>query len=103
MQTRQFMFAFGIALALGGAVAVSSAMIPIPFVGINELDPALRTERIPYYFQKGRHQIYVWCTQGRGDDSVDQTGQNAEDAIRQASTRRGPNCWGVWQGLWVPS
>jgi hypothetical protein len=51
------------------------------------------------YFVAGNHQIYVWCTGGKGDKSVTVQAPNGEAAIKQAASAAGANCWGVWQGL----
>jgi hypothetical protein len=51
------------------------------------------------YFKAGNHQIYVWCTGGKGDKSVKVQAANGEEAIKKAAAEAGANCWGVWQGL----
>jgi hypothetical protein len=51
------------------------------------------------YFKAGNHQIYVWCTGGKGDKSVTVQAANGEEAIKKAASEAGANCWGVWQGL----
>lgn len=51
------------------------------------------------YFKAGNHQIYVWCTGGKGDKSVTVQAANGEEAIKKAAAEAGANCWGVWQGM----
>ena len=51
------------------------------------------------YFKAGKHQIYVWCTGGKGDKSVAVDGANGEDAIKKAAAAEGATCWGNWQGM----
>lgn len=51
------------------------------------------------YFKSGNHQVYVWCTGGKGDKSVTVSASNGEEAIKKAAAEAGANCWGVWQGL----
>ena len=50
------------------------------------------------YFVAGKHQVYVWCIGGQGDQSVAVDAANGEEAIKKAVAGK-PNCWGAWQGL----
>jgi hypothetical protein len=50
------------------------------------------------YFKAGNHQVYVWCTGGKGDKSVTVSAANGEEAVKKAAAEAGANCWGVWQG-----
>ena len=53
------------------------------------------------FFAAGRHQFYVWCSDG-GDYVTVQRGLSAEDAqtrLYDAVKAKGrPACWPVWQG-----
>jgi hypothetical protein len=51
------------------------------------------------YFKAGNHQVYVWCTGGKGDKSVTVQASSGEEAVKKAASEAGANCWGVWQGL----
>jgi len=50
------------------------------------------------YFAAGKHQVYVWCKGGEGDQSVAVDAANGDEAIKKAVAGRA-NCWGAWQGL----
>ena len=53
------------------------------------------------FFAPGKHQFYVWCSNG-GDYTAIRRGLSAEDAqmrlYNDVKANGRPACWPVWQG-----
>ena len=61
----------------------------------------LASDKQSDFFAPGRHQFYVWCSDG-ADYTAVQRGSDAEDAqtrLYNAVKAKGRSaCWPVWQG-----
>ena len=76
------------ALALGTAALIASTSLASATLDFSR----------DKFFAAGRHQVYVWCSDGAPDASVTVDAANGEEAIKKAVAGKG-NCWGAWQGL----